>query len=269
MSLAKLRSAVLEWYRPRRHAYAWRRGRRSPYRTLVSEVMLQQTQAARVEPIFEALHRPVPRRRRTRRSLARRRPPCLGGSRVQPPRGRPPRGRARRRSRTRRPGAEGRGCSSSSSRRRPVHRRRRGIDRLRRARRGGRYQRPEDHRASDPRSRVGRGGVRSARSRRAGLARPIGPGGLEPIVDGSRPRLLPAGAALRRLPARVPLSVPCRRPDAEAVRPAAVRRSRGALARCAVRWSGRSAQSALRPPRHSPIARAIRPVRSPPPPSPL
>ena len=54
MGLAQLRSAVLEWYRPRRHAYAWRRGRRSPYRTLVSEVMLQQTQAARVEPIFES-----------------------------------------------------------------------------------------------------------------------------------------------------------------------------------------------------------------------
>ena len=54
MGLAQLRSAVLAWYRPRRHAYAWRRGRRSPYRTLVSEVMLQQTQAARVEPIFEA-----------------------------------------------------------------------------------------------------------------------------------------------------------------------------------------------------------------------
>lgn len=53
MSLAQLRSAVLEWYGPRRHAYAWRRGPRSPYRTLVSEVMLQQTQAARVEPIFE------------------------------------------------------------------------------------------------------------------------------------------------------------------------------------------------------------------------
>ena len=54
MSLAQLRSAVLEWYRPRRHAYAWRRGRRSAYRTLVSEVMLQQTQAVRVEPAFEA-----------------------------------------------------------------------------------------------------------------------------------------------------------------------------------------------------------------------
>ena len=54
MGLARLRSAVLSWYEPRRHAYAWRRGPRSPYRTLVSEVMLQQTQAARVEPIFES-----------------------------------------------------------------------------------------------------------------------------------------------------------------------------------------------------------------------
>lgn len=54
MSLEQLRSAVFEWYRPRRHAYAWRRGPRSAYRTLVSEVMLQQTQAARVGPIFEA-----------------------------------------------------------------------------------------------------------------------------------------------------------------------------------------------------------------------
>ena len=53
MDLAPLRSAVLSWFGPRRDAYAWRRGPRSPYRTLVSEVMLQQTQAARVEPIFE------------------------------------------------------------------------------------------------------------------------------------------------------------------------------------------------------------------------
>jgi A/G-specific adenine glycosylase len=54
MRVEELRSVVLGWYRPRRHAYAWRRGRRDPYRTLVSEVMLQQTQATRVEPIYEA-----------------------------------------------------------------------------------------------------------------------------------------------------------------------------------------------------------------------
>jgi A/G-specific adenine glycosylase len=53
MDAEALRTALLEWYRPRRQAYAWRRGRRDPYRVLVSEVMLQQTQAARVEPIFE------------------------------------------------------------------------------------------------------------------------------------------------------------------------------------------------------------------------
>jgi A/G-specific adenine glycosylase len=60
-NLAQLRATVLEWYRPRRHAYAWRRGRRDAYRTLVSEVMLQQTQAARVEPIFEAFLSRFPR----------------------------------------------------------------------------------------------------------------------------------------------------------------------------------------------------------------
>ncbi len=54
MDLPSLRSNVLGWYRPRRHAYAWRRSRRTLYRVLVSEVMLQQTQASRVEPIFEA-----------------------------------------------------------------------------------------------------------------------------------------------------------------------------------------------------------------------
>jgi len=59
--LAQLRAAVLEWYRPRRRAYTWRRGRRNAYRTLVSEVMLQQTQAARVEPIFEVFVARFPR----------------------------------------------------------------------------------------------------------------------------------------------------------------------------------------------------------------
>ena len=52
MDLDALRAELLRWYQPRHHAYAWRRVRRTPYRTLVSEVMLQQTQAARVEPIY-------------------------------------------------------------------------------------------------------------------------------------------------------------------------------------------------------------------------
>jgi A/G-specific adenine glycosylase len=54
VDVERSRRAVLDWYGPRRHAYPWRRGRRDAYRTLVSEVMLQQTQASLVGPIFEA-----------------------------------------------------------------------------------------------------------------------------------------------------------------------------------------------------------------------
>jgi A/G-specific adenine glycosylase len=43
---------LLRWYRPRRAAYPWRRGSPDPYRVLVSEVMLQQTQAPRVAAAF-------------------------------------------------------------------------------------------------------------------------------------------------------------------------------------------------------------------------
>lgn len=50
---------ILDWYEPRKDAYPWRR-RPTPYRVLVSEVMLQQTQAARVEPIFRAFTRRFP-----------------------------------------------------------------------------------------------------------------------------------------------------------------------------------------------------------------
>lgn len=60
------RAAVRAWYAPRARLYAWRRGRPSAYRTLVSEVMLQQTQAARVEPRFVAFIGRFP----TPRSLA-------------------------------------------------------------------------------------------------------------------------------------------------------------------------------------------------------
>jgi A/G-specific adenine glycosylase len=54
------REALLGWYRPRRRAYPWRSPARAgarfpdPYAVLVSECMLQQTQAPRVAPVFEA-----------------------------------------------------------------------------------------------------------------------------------------------------------------------------------------------------------------------
>jgi A/G-specific adenine glycosylase len=47
-----IRAALLAWYEPRRSLYPWRHDT-DPYATLVSEVMLQQTQAARVAPAFE------------------------------------------------------------------------------------------------------------------------------------------------------------------------------------------------------------------------
>ena len=47
-----MRAALLRWYAPRAGRYPWRRTP-SPYRTLVSEVMLQQTQASRVAPAFD------------------------------------------------------------------------------------------------------------------------------------------------------------------------------------------------------------------------
>jgi A/G-specific adenine glycosylase len=45
------RKALLRWYAPRRCAYPWRTTH-DPYRILVSEVMLQQTQASRVAPAY-------------------------------------------------------------------------------------------------------------------------------------------------------------------------------------------------------------------------
>ena len=48
-----LQDAVLAWYRAGRRDLPWRRTR-DPYAILVSEVMLQQTQVARVVPRYEA-----------------------------------------------------------------------------------------------------------------------------------------------------------------------------------------------------------------------
>ena len=49
----RLQRLLLAWYRSAARPLAWRRTG-DPYAVLVSEVMLQQTQAARVEPAYEA-----------------------------------------------------------------------------------------------------------------------------------------------------------------------------------------------------------------------
>ena len=50
----------MEWFEPRRLAYPWRRPHPDPYAVLVSEFMLQQTQASRVAPSFERFMRSFP-----------------------------------------------------------------------------------------------------------------------------------------------------------------------------------------------------------------
>ncbi len=53
-SRAPARIALIEWDRAHRVPYPWRRTQSDPYATLVSEVMLQQTQASRVVDAFPA-----------------------------------------------------------------------------------------------------------------------------------------------------------------------------------------------------------------------
>jgi A/G-specific adenine glycosylase len=55
-----LRRALRAWYRPRSEGYPWRRDGIGPYAVLVSEVMLQQTQAARVAAAFDGFLRRFP-----------------------------------------------------------------------------------------------------------------------------------------------------------------------------------------------------------------
>ncbi len=52
MSAADVAGPLLRWYAEHGRDLPWR-GTRDPYRVLVSEVMLQQTQAARVAPYYE------------------------------------------------------------------------------------------------------------------------------------------------------------------------------------------------------------------------
>ena len=58
-SISGAHRALLEWYEPRRRLYPWRI-RPTPYRVLVSEVMLQQTQAPRVGAPYRAFMKRFP-----------------------------------------------------------------------------------------------------------------------------------------------------------------------------------------------------------------
>ena len=57
---ARAQEALLEWFRANGPSYPWRRTEDDPYAVLVSEVMLQQTQAARVVQAFPPFLRRFP-----------------------------------------------------------------------------------------------------------------------------------------------------------------------------------------------------------------
>lgn len=54
--------AMLDWYEKNRRGYIWR-GHSDPYKILVSEIMLQQTNAARVAPIYQRFTEQYPNTR--------------------------------------------------------------------------------------------------------------------------------------------------------------------------------------------------------------
>ena len=68
--VSRVREALLDWYAERGRELPWRETR-DPYAILVSEVMLQQTQAARVVPRWLAWLERWPTARGARRRAAR------------------------------------------------------------------------------------------------------------------------------------------------------------------------------------------------------
>lgn len=60
MRAAALREAVLDWYAEHARDLPWRAPDRTPWGVLVSEIMLQQTPVARVEPVWRAWMRRWP-----------------------------------------------------------------------------------------------------------------------------------------------------------------------------------------------------------------
>jgi hypothetical protein len=199
---SRVRRSLRAWYGPRRSSYPWRTDPPDPYAVLVSEVMLQQTQASRVAPVFERFLERFPdvralarasradvlrswaglgyhRRAVALHAAARTIVDRFGGPHPGP--------------RSRSPLAPGRGA---------VHGRGRCVDRLRRARPGDGRERPScgvaRHDVRRPRCAQRR--APAARSRRS---RFLASGG-----DGSRQGDLQAGASLRALSPRraVPLA---------------------------------------------------------------
>ncbi len=136
-SLTRVRRSLLDWYAAGHRDFPWRETR-DPYAVLVSEVMLQQTQASRVAERFPAFLARFPTAAIARVRLDRGRPRRVERPRVQPARPRPPAGGGGRRARRL---AARRGRPVGAAGNRPVHRARGRLARVRHTRRGGGHQR--------------------------------------------------------------------------------------------------------------------------------
>ena len=85
---ARTKAELLAWYAENGRDLPWRRTR-DPYAILVSEVMLQQTQVARVAAAVPRVARALADRRGARGGAALGRDPRLAGARLQPARRQP------------------------------------------------------------------------------------------------------------------------------------------------------------------------------------
>ena len=131
---------VLGWGEHHRRDLPWR-STRDPWRVLVSEVMLQQTQAPRVVEPYGRFIKQFPTPARVRSRWRWRGGTGVGRARVQPPCGEPASGGRGHRRAPRRAGPRRSGRTARAARSGPLHGACRAQLRLRARRWGGRYQR--------------------------------------------------------------------------------------------------------------------------------
>ena len=171
---------ILEWGRHNRRDMAWR-DTRDPYKILVSEVMLQQTQVSRVLPKYETLPPRVPHAGSPRLLLPVQSPPHMAGTRLLEPCPPPPGRRPHGRQRVRRTIPAGPHHPEETPRRRTIHCRCRRLLRVRERGAVPRHQHP----ACLPVLLLPRGGRRFRQSHHGNRA----PGRLDrrPSASGATP----------------------------------------------------------------------------------
>ncbi len=176
------------WFRNHGRDLPWRRTR-DPYRVLVSELMLQQTQVSRVVDYYERFLARFPTLDHVAEAPRRSRAEVVGGVGLLRSREEPARARSQRRSRRRNHSGRSGNAPNAAGHRR-VHRRRRRVVRLRAARGAcGHERRPGAPARLSPR---GRSEVRTRTARDVGDSRTAAPAhgathvGSQPGPDGAR-----------------------------------------------------------------------------------